>query len=109
MSTSKILASIAVGGLISAAFGLVAELPAYAVSASCSTTLEEHHIVGPNFFDTTVYCTSISGDARVRGNLVRTALPDGHTSWFTTKKKTYVTPEYACPAGCHDSYSVDHV
>ena len=105
---------VVVGGVVSAlcATGMVLGLgigSAEAVSGTCSATKQKDEVFGPDQYRVRAWCSSLSGDAKARGNLNRNNQVDEHTAWFTTLNKYYYGSWDDCLWSCSANYQISHV
>jgi hypothetical protein len=110
MSLKKHIASVAVAALLASAGFTLALAPASAVGGNCSAIKQKQEVSWDlDRHRVRAFCSSLQGDSKARGTLVRNGGPDVHTSWFTTKNKYYYSAWGNCYAGCSTRVQIEHV
>lgn len=110
MNLKHHIASVAVAALLGSVGVTLATAPATAVGGNCSAVRQtQERSWDLDLHRARANCTSLQGDSKARGTLVRDGGPDYHTSWFTTTNKYYYTGWYTCYAGCSARVQIEHV
>ncbi len=93
---NRVMAVMAAGVAIA---GLVQAAPAQALGGNCSHALEKRVVDwNPDEYRARAWCSSLQGDSKAQGRLIRTGL-DKYTSWFTRTNTSYYSGWYIWGTG----------
>lgn len=110
MNLKRHIASVAVAALLGSVGVTLATAPATAVGGNCSAVKQtQERSWDLDVHRTRAICSSLQGDSKARGTLVRNSGFDGHTPWFTTTNRYYYTDWYTCWNGCSARVQIERV